>query len=89
MIDPFQLRPPQLSFALRLAHKDVGLATQLGREVSVPMRIANLALEEMTEAMNRGWSERDSRVSMLLQSERAGVDIKEPHEEIERVLREG
>jgi len=66
--------PP--SFALRLAHKDVTLATQLGRELGVPMRIANLTREELTEAMNRGWSERDSRVAMLLQEERAGVDIK-------------
>ncbi len=65
--------PP--AFALRLAHKDVGLATALGRELAVPMRLANLALEEMTEAMNRGWAERDSRVAMLLQQERAGVDV--------------
>ncbi len=63
------------AFALRLAHKDVGLATSLGRELAVPMRLANLALEEMTEAMNRGWAERDSRVAMLLQQERAGVDV--------------
>ncbi|MGE5203008.1 MAG: NAD-binding protein, partial [Acidobacteriota bacterium] len=64
------------AFALRLAHKDVGLATALGRELKVPMRMANLALEELTEAMNRGWSERDSRVAMLLQQERAGAPIK-------------
>jgi 3-hydroxyisobutyrate dehydrogenase len=64
------------AFALRLAHKDVGLATALGRELKVPMRLSNLALEELTEAMNRGWSERDSRVAMLLQQERAGVPIK-------------
>ncbi len=66
--------PP--SFALRLAHKDMTLATELGRELHVPMRAANLALEELTEAMNRGWAGRDSRVAMLLQEERAGVDIK-------------
>ncbi len=29
----------------------------------------------MSEALNRGWGERDSRVSMLLQLERAGVDL--------------
>jgi len=34
--------PP--NFALRLAHKDVTLATELGREQGVPMRVANLAL---------------------------------------------
>jgi 3-hydroxyisobutyrate dehydrogenase len=31
--------------------------------------------EEMTEALNRGWADRDSRIPMLLQNERAGVDI--------------
>ena len=54
-------------FALRLAHKDVSLATAVGREMGVPMRMANLALEEMTEAMNRGWGNRDSRSPMILQ----------------------
>jgi len=66
--------PP--AFALRLAHKDVTLATQLARELGVPMRLSGLALEELTEALNRGWAERDSRVAMLLQQERAGVSIK-------------
>jgi 3-hydroxyisobutyrate dehydrogenase-like beta-hydroxyacid dehydrogenase len=61
------------AFALRLAHKDVSLATQLGRELGVPMRIANLALAEMTEAMNRGWADRDSRIPLVLQLERSGV----------------
>jgi 3-hydroxyisobutyrate dehydrogenase len=37
------------------------------------MRLANLALEELTEALNRGWSQRDSRVGMLLQVERAKI----------------
>ncbi len=66
--------PP--SFALRLAHKDVTLATALGRELGVPMRLSNLALADLTEAMNRGWGERDSRVAMLLQEERAGIDVR-------------
>jgi 3-hydroxyisobutyrate dehydrogenase len=78
--------PP--NFRLHLAHKDVSLATSLGRELNVPMRLANLALEELTEAVNRGWSERDSRVAMLLQEERAGVQIKVEKERIQEVLRE-
>jgi 3-hydroxyisobutyrate dehydrogenase len=78
--------PP--NFTLRLAHKDVSLATSLGRELSVPMRLSNLALEELTEAVNRGWSERDSRVAMLLQEERAGVEIKVPMEQIQAVLKQ-
>ena len=50
--------PPD--FALRLLHKDVSLACQLAREVSVPMRLTNLAHQELTEALNRGWAQRDS-----------------------------
>ena len=65
--------PP--AFALKLAHKDVALATALGREKGVPMRLANLALEEMTEALNRGWGGSDSRSSLKLQIERAGVEV--------------
>jgi 3-hydroxyisobutyrate dehydrogenase len=65
--------PP--AFALKLAHKDVALANALGRELGVPMRICNLTLAEMTEALGRGWAGRDSRVVMLLQQERAGVKI--------------
>jgi 3-hydroxyisobutyrate dehydrogenase len=61
-------------FALRLLHKDVGLAVGLGREVGVPMRLANLAYEELTEAMNRGWGARNSTVGQLLQVERAGIE---------------
>jgi 3-hydroxyisobutyrate dehydrogenase len=76
--------PP--AFALRLAYKDVSLAVALGRENKVPMRMANMTLEEMTEALNRGWGERDSRVAMLLQEERAGVDIKVPAAAIKDVL---
>ncbi len=74
------------AFALKLAHKDVGLATALGRELSVPMRMANLALEELTEAMNRGWATRDSRVAMLLQEERAGVTIKADRARLDAVI---
>jgi 3-hydroxyisobutyrate dehydrogenase len=76
--------PP--AYALRLAHKDVTLATALGREHKVPMRLANITLEEMTEALNRGWGDRDSRVAMLLQQERAGVEIKVPPAAIKEVL---
>ena len=77
--------PPD--FALTLAHKDVTLATELGRELNVPMRIANLTYAEMTEALGRGWGHRDSRVPMLLQEERAGVDIKVPADKIQEVFK--
>lgn len=67
--------PP--AFALKLAHKDVTLAVGLGRELGVPMRLCNLVMEEMTEALNRpGWAALDSRIPMTLQLERAGVTIR-------------
>ena len=81
---PGTFEPP--SFALRLAYKDVSLAVALGREHRVPMKLANVTLEEMTEALNRGWGERDSRVAMLLQEERAGVEIKVSPAALKEVL---
>lgn len=81
---PGEFDPPD--FALRLARKDVSLAVQVGREFDVPMRLANLTLEELTEAMNRGWQGRDSRCAMLLQEERAGVQVQVPREKIQEVL---
>jgi 3-hydroxyisobutyrate dehydrogenase len=74
------------AFALKLAHKDMTLATALGRELGVPMRLANLALAEMTEALNRGWEAKDSRVPMVLQLERSGVEIAVDADRIKGVL---
>ena len=79
--------PP--AFMLRHAHKDVSLAVALAKEVSVPMRACNLTLEEMTEAMNRGWAGRDSRSAMLLQQERAGVKIAVDAEKLSAVVKAG
>jgi 3-hydroxyisobutyrate dehydrogenase-like beta-hydroxyacid dehydrogenase len=79
--------PP--AFTLKLAHKDVTLATELGRELNVPLRIAALVHEELTEALNRGWAERDSRIFMLLQEERASVNIAVPRDEVQEVLAQG
>ena len=81
---PGNFDPPD--FALRLARKDVDLAVSVGREYDVPMRLANLALQEMTEAMNRGWGDRDSRVAMLLQEERAGVEVRVDEEILRAAL---
>ena len=78
------------AFALRIAHKDVTLATELARELNVPMRVAMLVHEEMSEALNReGWGSRDSRVAMLLQEERSGVHIAVPPEKIKEAMRGG
>jgi len=78
--------PP--AFALELAHKDITLATEVGREFHVPMKLANTVLQEMTEAMNHeGWPKRDSRIFMLLQEARAGVSIAVPEAKVQEVLK--
>ena len=81
---PGKFDPPD--FALRLARKDVDLAVGVGREYDVPMRLANLALQELTEALNRGWGDRDSRVAMLLQEERANVQVRIPEDVLRQSL---
>src|SRR5215470_15315053 len=81
---PNKYDPP--SFALKLAHKDMRLATELGRELGVPMRLANMAFAEMSEALNRGWEGRDSRSPMLLQLERAGLEVEADPKRIQAVL---
>ena len=79
-----QYDPPD--FALRLAHKDVSLAAQMGRDVGVPMRLIDQTVAEMTEALGRGWEGRDSRVSMLLQQERAGLDFAVDPKDVQTVI---
>ncbi len=72
-----EYEPP--SFALELARKDIGLATDLGREFNVPMPVANLAEQIAIEAMNRGWGGMDSSVTIRLQEEQSGVEVRAPH----------
>jgi len=81
---PGNYDPP--AFALRLAHKDLSLALDLAREVGVPMQAAEHAKAEFDEGLRRGWGERDSRVTMLLQEERAGVAPRVPAEKLREVL---
>ncbi|WP_166462655.1 NAD(P)-dependent oxidoreductase [Amycolatopsis acidicola] len=76
------------AFLMKLAHKDVSLATQLGRELGVPMRLSNLTLEEMTEALARGFGDQDSRSYLKLQLERAGVEIAVDPDELARAIKE-
>jgi 3-hydroxyisobutyrate dehydrogenase len=81
---PGKYDPP--AFSLKLAHKDVALANALGRELGLPMRMCNLTLAEMSEAMARGWGGRDSRVVMVLEQERGGVEIAVDPERLREAL---
>ena len=76
--------PPD--FALALARKDVALAVEVGREFDVPMRMGHLTLAEMTEALNRGWGERDSRIAMTLQEERARAEVRVDPTRLDAIL---
>lgn len=83
---PGRFDPPD--FALKLARKDVNLALEVGREYDVPMRLGHLTLMEMTEALNRGWENRDSRSAMLLQEERAGgVEVRISEERMAEIVK--
>ena len=75
-------------FALELARKDVALALEVGREYDVPMRIGHMVLQEMTEAMNKGWDRRDSRSAMLLQEERSGAEVRVSADRIQTIIDE-
>src|SRR6266540_6490975 len=58
-------------FALALARKDLGLATELDREFDVPTAMAAVAEQAMIDALNRGWGVKDSSAIWMLQEERA------------------
>ena len=45
-----------------------------------------IKLEEMTEALNRGWGNSDSRSSLKLQIERAGVEVAVDPERLKAAL---
>ena len=73
-------------FTVRLAHKDVTLALQMARDFGVPMRIGEIALGELVACIERGWGERDCRVAMTRQEERAGVSVRVPAEKLQGIL---
>ncbi|MFN8525658.1 MAG: NAD(P)-dependent oxidoreductase [Chloroflexota bacterium] len=66
----------EAGFYLALARKDVGLATELSRELNVPMNMAALAEQALIEGLSRGWEARDSIAIWELQEERAGVKVR-------------
>jgi len=64
------------TFALKLARKDLALATELGREFQVPMPLAAVVEQELTEAVVRGLGDKDGIVAFSMQEERAGVKVR-------------
>ena len=69
-----EFQPP--TFTLGLSLKDMALATELGRESSVPMPVAGLVEQVMRQCMNRGWAEDDFTRVFAPQEEAAGVEVR-------------
>jgi 3-hydroxyisobutyrate dehydrogenase len=63
-------------FALALARKDIGLATDLGKEFAVPMPLAAIAEQTLIECVNRGWGNKDMSATWALQEDRARIVVR-------------
>ena len=83
----FQGEYEPASFALNLAYKDISLATELAREYDVPMPMTTLAEQIALQAMNRGWGEKDSSVTVVLQEEQSNVEVRAGHIDPDRAGR--
>jgi 3-hydroxyisobutyrate dehydrogenase len=64
------------SFGIGLSRKDVGLATELGRQFNVPMPIAALVEQTMVQAVGRGWSDQSTASLFRLQEDAAGIEVR-------------
>jgi 3-hydroxyisobutyrate dehydrogenase len=65
------------TFPLKLLRKDVALATDLGRQLNVPLPVTSIAEQILIEAINRGWGDKAAyTVTFLLQEEAAQVRIR-------------
>ncbi len=56
--------------------KDVGLATDLGAELGVPLELADVAERALTEAVDRGWGDMQYSAHVQVQEEKAGADLE-------------
>lgn len=63
-------------FQLDLAAKDVGLATEMGRRLRVPMEISNIVQQRYIDGQNKGWGRLAAGAVARVQEERAGVDVR-------------
>jgi 3-hydroxyisobutyrate dehydrogenase len=65
------------TFTVGLLRKDVGFATALGRQLGVPLPLANLVEQDLVEALNRGWANHSGYTACFERmQESAGVDLR-------------
>jgi 3-hydroxyisobutyrate dehydrogenase len=65
-------------FLMSTALKDMGLATELARQVDASMPMAEMCEAEMAEAVERGWGCRDTTIFLTLREDRTGVKVRLP-----------
>ena len=74
---------------MRLAHKDVALALELAEKMRrADAHRPHRAATSSTRRMQRGWGERDCRVAMTLQEERAEVSARVAPERLKDALKD-
>ena len=66
----------RVTFALKLARKDLGLATEVGREFNVPMPIASLVEQDFLSALAHGLGDKDSTAAVTVQEDRANIKVR-------------
>ena len=77
---PLQVFPGRYEpalFTLELLRKDLGLATELGRHLNVPLPLSSLVEQIAIQAINRGFENGSGyTVTFQLQEEAAGVSLR-------------
>ncbi len=63
-------------FALKLARKDLALATEVAREFEVPMALASTVEQDLISGLVSGLGDKDASVAFTLQESRAGVKVR-------------
>ncbi len=63
-------------FTAALGAKDVRLATDLGRELNLPMELSNLVDQRCVEVLARGWGDKDWDIIAVLQEEKTGIQLR-------------
>jgi 3-hydroxyisobutyrate dehydrogenase-like beta-hydroxyacid dehydrogenase len=63
-------------YLMRLALKDMKLATELARNCGAPMELAATCERDMQEAVDRGWSELDNTIFLTLREQRVGTAVR-------------
>ncbi|MBF6561057.1 MAG: NAD(P)-dependent oxidoreductase [Candidatus Binataceae bacterium] len=66
----------RVTFALKLARKDLALATEVGREVNVAMPIATTVEQDFLTALAHGLGDKDMTAVVTVQEDRAGIKVR-------------